>query len=60
MSVHVRLVSLSRPPFLHHQSAGEAGREGQRLVCSREGPREQHHYSGRFHTRDRNEISVVM
>ena len=60
MSVHVWLVSLSRPPFLHHQSAGEAGREGQRLVCSQEGPREQHHHSGRFHTWDGNEISVVM
>ena len=37
---------MPRPPFLHHRPAGKVGRDGKSLVCSWQGPKEQHHHCG--------------
>ena len=44
----VSVCVMCRPSFFHHRPAGKAGRDGKRLVCSWQGPTEQHHHSGMF------------
>ena len=44
--VHACVCVMPRPPFLHHRPAGKAGRDGKSLVCSWQGPKEQHHHCG--------------
>ena len=37
---------MPRSPFLHHRPTGKAGGDGKSLVCSCQGPKEQHHHCG--------------
>lgn len=48
VSSYVSVCVMCRPSFFHHWPAGKAGRDGKRLVCSWQGPTEQHHHSGMF------------